>query len=45
MLTWGLAWYCVRSKEHPANFMPFIIAMGCDVGIFYYIALAVSARV
>lgn len=44
MLTWGLAWYCVRSNEHPTNFVPFIIAMGCDVAIFYYAASTLGAR-
>ena len=43
MLTWAIVYYSVKSKGY--NGLWFVIAMGCDVAIFYYIALAFGAKV
>ncbi len=34
MLTWAMVWYC--SKSDSENGLWFVIAMFCDVSIFYY---------
>ena len=40
MLTWAIAWFSVKTEHY--NGLWFMISMGCDVAIFYYIALAVT---
>lgn len=42
MLTWAYAWISKQMNEYVP--LIFIIAMGCDVAIFYYIAAAFGAR-
>lgn len=42
MLTWALAWYAVHMKAEWETALPFIVAMGCDVAVVYYIAKIVT---
>ncbi len=43
MLTWAMAY--IFKHFNNGNALLLIIAMGCDVAIFYYIALAFGARI
>ena len=40
MLTWAVTFLILKDKAAPA--LGLVIAMGCDVAIFYYIACAIS---
>lgn len=42
MLTWAIVWYCTKNDVH--NPLWLVIAMGCDVGIAYYIASGIAGR-
>lgn len=44
MLTWAMVYLSKATGMEPDNYAPFIIAMGCDVAIFYFIASAFGAR-
>ena len=41
MLTWAMVYYCTKTGGY--NGLWFVIAMGCDVGIFYYLSEAAKA--
>lgn len=43
MLTWAYVFLTVRilQKDDTPNGLHFVIACGCDVAIFYYIACAI----
>lgn len=40
MLTWAMVYLSVKRKIAWENAVPYFVAMGCDVAIFYYIAQA-----
>jgi len=42
MLTWAYVYLATKSKWE--NGLHLLVAMGCDVGIFYYIACAFTGH-